>query len=91
MGGRKSDEDYEGRHLLSHRMVVVVTLGAVRGHRARGLAIKFVFLKGHHGWNLEPEWKWEPPVDSGVSRVRGGGGLASRVAIEVERRGVFPL
>ena len=46
MGGRKSDEDYEGRHLLSHRTVVVVTLGVVRGHQARGLAIKFLFLKG---------------------------------------------
>ena len=49
MGGRKSDEDYEGRHLLSHRTVVVVTLGVVRGHQARGLAIKFLFLKGHRG------------------------------------------
>lgn len=80
-----------GRHLLSHRMVVVVRLGAVRGHRARGLAIKFLFLKGHHGWNLEPEWKWEPPcVDSESPEVRGGGGLARRVAMGW-REEVFPL
>ena len=60
---------------------MVVMLGAVRGHQARGLAIKFLFLKGHRGWNLEPEWKWEPCVDSGVCQVRSGGDLARSVAV----------
>lgn len=70
---------------------MVVMLGAVRGHQARGLAIKFLLLKGHRGWNLEPEWEWEPCMDSGFSQVRGGGDLARSVAVRDGERGVFPL
>ena len=45
-------------------IVVIVMLSAVGSHWVRGLTIKFVFLKGPCAWKWEPEWTWEPSVDS---------------------------